>query len=388
MNKYYYEKSGILNSKINITYHELFCKSDAELAKWIEQVRQYIIEDWDERGTPPMVGQSIEDIIKSFKKLREYDIHGFIEKADDGQRNVIKNFNKFANGVNQFFPTMLKTRIGDMGDGLNSIYDRIKEDVNKPLFYKAMHRGLRRDSMYTFSKSISLDRKENTKNKLPYWNGEDALTWLEYYRDNKLKFKNHRLWIAKSHQEKYLKHYVTLNADEIKLGYDKGLITDEMVTNLWCPTLKTKLSVEDLTDTVSTKGGNVRKNVFMIRYYDLKTRLFPKAFQIFRLSLNSQPAVNFPPLTARLLYEKYTDHIEQDEPLNIYDPSSGWGGRILGAMSSLKKIHYIGTDPNTDNFIDELGITRYEYVAEFFNNKALETNSFWEEEKNTYHIFQ
>ena len=286
MNKYYYEKSGILDSKINITYHELFCKTDEQLDDWIEEVRQYIIEDWDERGTPPMVGQSIEDIIKSFKKLREYDIHGFIEKADDGQRNVIRNFNKFANGVNQFFPTMLKTRIGDMGDGLNSIYDRIKEDVNKDLFYKAMRRGLRRDSMYTFSKSISLDRKENTKNKLPYWNGEDALTWLEYYRDNKLKFKNHRLWIAKSHQEKYLKHYVTLNADEIKLGYDKGLITDEMVTNLWCPTLKTKLSVEDLTDTVSTKSGNVRKNVFMIRYYDLKTRLFPKAFQIFRLSLN------------------------------------------------------------------------------------------------------
>ena len=126
----------------------------------------------------------------------------------------------------------------------------------------------------------------------------------------------------------------------------------------------------------------------MIRYYQLKTRLFPQAFQIFRLSLNSQPAVNFPPLTARLLYEKFTDHIEQDEPLNIYDPSSGWGGRILGAMSSKKNIHYIGTDPNTDNFIDDLGISRYEYVADFFNNEALETNPFWEEKKNTYHYFQ
>ena len=126
----------------------------------------------------------------------------------------------------------------------------------------------------------------------------------------------------------------------------------------------------------------------MIRYYDLKTRLFPKAFQIFRLSLNSQPAVNFPPLTARLLYEKFTDHIEQDEPLNIYDPSSGWGGRILGAMSSKKTIHYIGCDPNTDNWIDEIDKSRYEYVADFFNNEALETNPFWEEKKNTYHYFQ
>ena len=93
-------------------------------------------------------------------------------------------------------------------------------------------------------------------------------------------------------------------------------------------------------------------------------------------------------MTARYLYERYTDHIKQDEPLNIYDPSSGWGGRILGAMSSLKRIHYIGTDPNTDNHIDELGITRYEYVADFFNNQVLETNSFWEEERNTHHIFQ
>jgi hypothetical protein len=386
--KYYYERSGILDSKVNITYHELFCKSDAELAKWIEEVRQYIIEDWDERGTPPMVGQNIDAIIKSFKKLREYDIHGFIEKADDGQRNIIKNFNKFANGVNQFFPTMLKTRIGGMGDGLNSIYDRIKEDVNKPMFYRAMHRGIRRDSMYTFSKSISLDMKENVRNKLPYWSGESAVEWLKYYQDNKLKFKNHRLWIAKSHQEKYLKQYVTITADEIKQAHKDGLITDDMVTNLWCPTLKSKLSVDNLDDHVSTKGGKLKRNVFMIRYYHIERKLFPSAFQIFRLSLNSQPAVNFPPLTARLLYEKFTNHIKQDEPLNIYDPSAGWGGRILGAMSSKKRIHYIGTDPNTDNYIDEIGKSRYEYVADFFNEHGLETNPFWEEEKNTYHVFQ
>ena len=37
---------------------------------------------------------------------------------------------------------------------------------------------------------------------------------------------------------------------------------------------------------------------------------------------------------------RYTNHINinklEDKQLNIYDPSSGWGGRILGAMSSLK----------------------------------------------------
>ena len=85
--KSYYERSSILESKINITYHELFIKTDEELDQWIEEVRQYIIEDWDERGTPPMIGQSIEDIKKGFRKLREYNIRGFIEKDDDGNEN-------------------------------------------------------------------------------------------------------------------------------------------------------------------------------------------------------------------------------------------------------------------------------------------------------------
>ena len=45
---YYYEKSSILDSKINITYHELFVKTDDELDDWIEEVRQYVIKEWDE----------------------------------------------------------------------------------------------------------------------------------------------------------------------------------------------------------------------------------------------------------------------------------------------------------------------------------------------------
>jgi hypothetical protein len=105
--------------------------------------------------------------------------------------------------------------------------------------------------------------------------------------------------------------------------------------------------------------------------------------------------VNFPALTAKWLYEHYTSHIEQPEPLHIYDSSSGWGGRILGAMSSRKKTHYIGTDPNPDNFIPELGISRYEYVADFYNKNCVDDYSetfgkFFDVQKqsNTYELFQ
>jgi hypothetical protein len=157
------------------------------------------------------------------------------------------------------------------------------------------------------------------------------------------------------------------------------------------------LSVEEVEKLDDKHKTNLPKELdgdtykFLVRDFKLGQKLFPAGIQAFRLGLG-QPAVNFPPLTARYLYEHYTNHINidelEDKQLNIYDPSSGWGGRILGAMSSLKRIHYIGTDPNTDNFIDEVGISRYEYVANFFNNEVLESNPFWEEEKNTFHYFQ
>ena len=35
----------------------------------------------------------------------------------------------------------------------------------------------------------------------------------------------------------------------------------------------------------------------------------------------------------KYLYERYTEHIKEQDVINIYGPSSGWGGRILGAMS-------------------------------------------------------
>jgi hypothetical protein len=102
---------------------------------------------------------------------------------------------------------------------------------------------------------------------------------------------------------------------------------------------------------------------------------------VFRLSLG-QPAVNFPALTAKFLYEHFTEHIK-DEKITVYDCSSGWGGRILGAMSTDRDLHYVGTDPNPDN------IGRYERVAEYYNTHCFQSNPFWGRDKpNTYEVFQ
>ena len=326
--KHFYERSNLLESDVNITFEELLWMNDSETTDWIDKMRSFILSQWDGEGIPPTIGQSEEKIKSNFKKLRDYNIQQFLISDDDGNQNVIKNYNKFASGINQFFPTMLKTTVGK-----SSIYDWFTDEY-KDKFHKVIRRILKRDSMYNWSKCVLKDEE------LP----------------------EHFFIVQHKKNSSVEDIYKTLTVEEI------NKLDEKYKTNL----------PSELDD------DNYK---FLVHKFELGQKLFPAGIQAFRLGLG-QPAVNFPPLTARWIYENYTNHIPKEQTLNIYDPSSGWGGRILGAMSSHRKIHYIGTDPNTDNFIDELGITRYEYVADFFNNECLETNSFWEEEKNTYHVFQ
>ena len=332
MKKYYYERSNLLESDINIYFEELLYMNDKETSEWIKNLRSFIISEWDDKGIPPTIGQNTDKILTNFGKLRDYPVEDFLVSDDDGNENVIRNYNKQASSVNQFFPTMLKTRVGKA-----SIYDWFTDEF-QDRFEKVIRRILKRDSMYNWSKCV-LSNEEIPEN-----------FFIVQHKHNHVESK-----------------YKTLSVEEVEKLDDK---------------YKTNLPKELDGDTFK----------FLVRRFELGQRIFPAGIQAFRLGLG-QPAVNFPPLTARYLYERYTDHINidelEDKQLNIYDPSSGWGGRILGAMSSKKQIHYVGTDPNTDNFIDEVGISRYEYVANFYNNEVLEDNKFWDSEhKNTFHYFQ
>ena len=319
-----------MESEVNINFEELLWMDDSTTTKWIDKLRNFILKQWDEDGIPPTIGQDTSDLIKNFRKLRDYPLHqgskNFLHNDDSGKRNVLKNYNKHASGVNQFFPTMLKCRVNN-----GSIYDWFTDEY-KDKFQKVVRRILKRDSMYNWSRCL-LENEKLSEN----------------------------FFVVQHRKSSVESGYLTLSKSEVEN------LNSKHTTNL----------PGELDDT---------KYKFLVHRFELGQKLFPAGIQAFRLGLG-QPAVNFPPLTARYLYERYTEHISQDV-LNVYDPSAGWGGRILGAMSSFKRINYIGTDPNTDNYIDELGKTRYEYVADFFNNEVLETNPFWEEDKNTYHLFQ
>jgi hypothetical protein len=396
MAKYFYERSKFSEFQSNTTYHRLLEMTDGEFMEWAKLLRKEVTDQWDNSGTPPVIGRDEEGIIESFKKLKsnpaeywEKDLSG-----DETSLGIIQNFNKDASVVNQFFPTMLKTKIsiGKSAEGGLSIYDHFADPTLEDKFVSIMRRAVKRDSMYSWSRSIVNKKDENE-----FWDGEDGMEFIRKVHEGKVfvgKWVNNDIVIAKV-KESTIENYGTINDQYIGFGnlYLTAQQIQECVDNGWLNSTQMS-NVKKIEESSTSDSGKVTKYFYLIRWYDKTDGIFPKILQVFRLSCG-QPAVNFPALTAKWIYENYTSHIEQEEPLHIYDSSSGWGGRILGAMSSRKKTHYVGTDPNPDTFIPELGMSRYEYVAKFYNDKCVDDYSdtltkFFQVEKqgNTYELFQ
>lgn len=63
---------------------------------------------------------------------------------------------------------------------------------------------------------------------------------------------------------------------------------------------------------------------------------------------------NFRPMSAKAIYERFS-------PENgvVWDMSTGFGGRLLGALSSNKNLTYIGTDPNTESMWNTHRLAEY-----------------------------
>jgi hypothetical protein len=396
MSKYFYEKSRFSEFKSNTTYHQLLEMTDDEFVQWAQLLRKEVTEQWNERGTPPVIGKNEKGIINNFKKLKSNPAK-YWEKDTSGDTEslgVIQNFNKDASVVNQFFPTMLKTKIsvGKSADNGLSIYDHFSDPNMEDKFVHIMKRAVKRDSMYSWSRSL-VDKKDEN----PFWNGQDGVQFIKDVHDGKVfkgKYSDLAIVLARV-KESTLKNYGTFN--EQYVGFGNLYLNSEEVNGLiatgYLNSTQTS-NLGEIVDSTTSEAGTVTKYKYLIRWYDKTDGIFPKILQVFRLSCG-QPAVNFPALTAKWIYENYTKHIDTDEPLHIYDSSSGWGGRIIGAMSSRKKVHYVGTDPNPDNFLDDLGISRYEYVAKFYNDKCVDDfsdklTSFFNVEKqgNTYELFQ
>lgn len=350
----------LLQHEVNRTFDDLLQMSKDDFRKWCIELRKVVVDLWDNENLPPRVGYTNEEIIENFRKMISYPVHEL-----EVEKDVIRNTSIIGNAVNDWFPTMMKTAISYSTKGTpRSIYDYFADDALLDTFVTYASRHFKRDSFYHYSSPISVDDVLDI-GPAPYIvsTPEDFVKWFAENVEGKYPYS---YWLC------------PVKEDKVYTGYNQALAS------------KINLFVKSNFDVPAKHKTNVDKeksDAYSIRLFKLGQKVFPLGLKAFRVSF-CQYAVQYPPLTARYIYEKYTDHIKDQNQIVIWDPSAGWAGRLLGAMAidDRRNIHYIGTDPNTDHNTTP-GRTKYHEVADFFNHNVRESGSLYPK-SHTYEIFQ
>jgi len=370
--KYFYEKNReLLESDVNKKFEDIMSMTKDEFRQWVIELRKTVVALWDDKGQPPRVGYDEKEIVEQFNEMTSFPVHTFLVKDElTGEKDVIRNTSVVGNAVNQWFPTMMKTRINytkDVNSG-KSIYDYFAKEELLNTFVTYASRHFKRDSFYHYSLPIKLNAKIEIGSMKFF--ASSSKEFVEWFETQARKYNTHDYWLEPILNEKEYTGYNEELKDQTYLRLEKS-------------------EIESLNIPAQCKTNVEHKDaqVFRIRLYEKGQKLFPVGLKAFRVSF-CQYAVNFPPLTAKYLYERYTEHFKMQEQINIYDPSSGWGGRLLGALSvnDERNIHYIGTDPNTDHNTSE-GRTKYHEFADFFNTKTHRAMGLFPK-THTYEIFQ
>lgn len=371
---HYGKNTHLIDSDINVLFEELLEMNPDQFEQWVIDLRKSVVDIWDNKNVPPRRGKEDRDIIDQWNKMCSYPIHKFTftDELSDIEDDVIVNTSKLGVEADQWFPNMYKVRINyTEKDTGYSIYDLFADDKFKERMVKGCNRHFKRDSMYLHAPSCV---KNNKKTSLI--DCEDAAEYVRTVKSNREIFGNHDFMLEQ------VKIKEGMNSGYNQVDHSNILqLTKEQVMSLKHDGIleyrhHSTFDINDMPDD----------RVYSVRLYKRGNRIFPKGFAAFRIGY-IQPAVNFPPMTAKYIWDRYTEEFKDDEVIKIYDPSAGWGGRILGAMSAKddRKIHYIGTDPNPDNFYEDR--SKYADIADFYNTKTYRGCGLFPD-TNTYEIHQ
>ena len=296
------------NPKYNITFDEVNKMDYPSFKRFILSVRTFLLEQWDKNDIPPYIGKNKKGIIDDIEKLIHFDVERMYKKGDDIYEYIISNDYHHGSSCNQFHPSLHKTRAGSV-----SMYDVIKEPSLKLKFVRTFTRNLKQDKMYMVSKMMK--EKDDYKS---------------------LDKKKYGLIIISVKN----KDEISFNQSEIKNLLKKGIIKDYHIRNI---------GRELETETN-----------FHLRYFNKQEKIVKHIIHTLRVGFSNIP-INFSPLVSRYLYEKY---LPKSGGV-VYDPCSGWGGRLFGAICSKKNINYIGCDVNSNIFQSR----SYERIGEFIQEE-------------------
>jgi len=357
MTYYYTKNDDLVKSSLNKTFGELFTCSEDDFETWVDELCIAVTLQWDEFGQPPKAGVRLEEMGSEFERICKVDTDKMWHKDEqtrkldcviDGARVAI---------ANSFFPNILKAQDTVSEDKAVSVYDLFASQSARPKTLAVLSKCIRDDGFYDFAPiyrpptSFTGDLRREARRI-----AEEILT------EEATGTGQRSLWIDAS--AKVEKRTPRINVRELKALKEKGLLKAHHLNGV------------DLTKVSDD-------SLYRIRVYGINEkakRVLPLIYRHLELGAGIAPN-NFPSAIARLLYKYATDRCIDQKEIVIYDPSMGFGGRLLGALSLRDRaIHYIGTDPNTENWIKELGISRYEYMERVFKSHV----RYGKEFKGTY----
>ncbi len=377
---FYLPNDELLLHPVNKTFEEVLWMSKSDFRKWVDDYCTIVTELWDEQGIPPLAGCYEEQILDQFDKIESFPVHEFLVKdIKTNKRNVIRNTSlSIGSAVNQWFPTMMKTVINNSEDTSKgrSIYDYHNDPRLFDKLVQNAEKVFRRDSRYFYS-AVVPKLAPKTKLNVFLFSCRTGREWIALFEKVRSSIgKTYDYWLNCLKEEDYSGNSESLKAQTFLTVTRKELRKLNIPKQCW---VNVSRSDEDST-------------VYRIRVFEKGQRLFPVGLDA--LPQSFQNVSNFPPLTAKFIYERYLKKLALQRKAIIWDPSAGWGGRILGAMGIGREfsVHYIGTDPNKDH-VTTTGRTKYHEIADFYNR--LRTGEvagraklpFATPKANTYQIF-
>ena len=343
----------ILNSSVNVTFYELFSMNYKKFEKWKKDLQKVIYESWVIHGEPPMIAGDEQTIINQFQNL--------VDKKD--AVSIVRDELTFeehcvvpgvvVSGANYFFPNRAKMQDfntnDEAGESLWKVFVEEPDSHQTEIILRRLDRQLKNDGTFEFAPKVMIGDKHDL-------GCTNAFHWVLEWQKNPIE--GYDFFLDGSNPVKGSKSKVLAMGAKPKVGSNDIIGEDlgELVANGFIKENQMRFHSFEKLDA---------SKPVVIRLYRKDQRVFPKAFDILRKSVAM--GGNFPSSVAKFLYEKYTtpntDNI-------IYDSSSGYGGRLVGALSVCKdrQIHYVGTDPNPDHFLDSYGISRYKYLQNFFQS--------------------